>query len=81
TEGARLETLLRGAGWGEVSGCALFQRVLTKNAAALHDAFCQRGILLRLFDAPAALRFGLPADEGEWRRLEQAMDDVAAEGR
>jgi cobalamin biosynthetic protein CobC len=80
-EGARLEALLRATGWGEVSGCVLFQRVLTKDAAALHDAFCRRGILLRLFDAPAALRFGLPADEGEWRRLEQAVEEVAADGR
>jgi len=79
-DAARLAALLRATGWGEVSGCALFQRVLTANAAALHDAFCRRGILLRLFDAPAALRFGLPADEGEWRRLERAVDEVTAGG-
>lgn len=79
-DAARLAALLRATGWGQVSGCALFQRVLTANAAALHDAFCRRGILLRLFDAPAALRFGLPADEGEWRRLERAVDEVAAGG-
>ncbi|MBC7208916.1 MAG: threonine-phosphate decarboxylase, partial [Methyloversatilis sp.] len=76
TEGARLAALLRATGWGEVSGCVLFQRVLTTDAAALNDAFCRRGILLRHFDAPAALRFGLPEDEAQWQRLEQAIDDI-----
>lgn len=75
-ESLRLEALLRATGWGEVSGGALFQRVLTAEAAALNDAFCRRGILLRHFDAPAALRFGLPADEAQWQRLEQAIDEI-----
>lgn len=76
TEGARLEALLRATGWGAVSGCVLFQRVLIADAAALNEAFCRRGILLRHFDAPAALRFGLPEDEAQWQRLEQAIDDI-----
>lgn len=77
----RLAALLRVSSWGEVSGCALFQRVLTARAAALHDAFCRRGILLRRFDAPSALRFGLPGDAAQWQRLEAAvaaLRDVSA---
>jgi cobalamin biosynthesis protein CobC len=77
SESARLAALLRRAGWGTVSGCALFQRVLAPDAAALHDAFARRGILLRLFEAPSALRFGLPADAVQWRRLEDAVSALS----
>ena len=34
-----------------------------------------KGVLLRRFDEPPALRFGLPADEPRWTRLEAALAD------
>ena len=37
--------------------------------------YARRGILLRRFDEPPALRFGLPADEPRWARLEAALAD------
>lgn len=77
-DGARLAALLRATGWGEVSGCALFQRVLTPQAGVLNDAFARRGILLRHFEQPASLRFGLPADDTQWCRLEDAVHALAA---
>ena len=75
--GARLASLVRDAGWGETSGCALFQFVRTPHAAALYDAFARRGILLRLFEDLSALRVGLPADEAQWQRLEAVVRDLS----
>ncbi len=43
------------------------------DTAAPHAAFARRGILLRRFNDPPALRFGLPADEPGWARLEAAL--------
>lgn len=73
----RLATLLRDAGLGTPTGCALFQYVVTPRAAALHEGLARRGILVRRFDAPAALRFGLPGDEDQWRRLENCLKEIA----
>ena len=35
----------------------------------------RRGILLREFQQPPALRFGLPGSDAEWLRLAQALDE------
>lgn len=72
--GARLHRLLQAHGL-ESCGPALFQYVRLPHAAQVHAAFARRGILLRRFDAPPALRFGLPADEPRWARLEAALAD------
>lgn len=73
----RLAQLLTQHGFKPGGGCALFQRVITPQAAALHEFCARRGILLRLFvsDNPVncSLRFGLPADEAQWQRLETAL--------
>lgn len=72
--GARLHRLLRAHGL-EARGPALFQYVRLPQAARVLEAFARRGILLRRFDDPAALRFGVPADEAGWARLEAALAD------
>ena len=72
--GARLRRLLQAHGL-ESHGPALFQYVRRPDAMRLHEAFARRGILLRRFDEPPALRFGLPADEPRWTRLEAALAD------
>jgi len=72
----RLALLLRDGGLGEPTGTALFQYVVTPRAAELHKALARRGILVRRFDAPEALRFGLPGEEGEWRRLADGLDEA-----
>jgi cobalamin biosynthetic protein CobC len=41
--------------------------------AALAGHFARRGILVRQFDRHGLLRFGLPGDECEWRRLAAAI--------
>lgn len=71
----RLAGLLTGL--GTPTGCALFQHVATPRAAAIHEQLARRGILVRRFDAPAALRFGLPGREQDWQRLENALKEIA----
>lgn len=78
-EGRRLRALLAGHGLVPDGGCGLFQWLHTEEAASLHDALARRGILVRLFDDPPSLRFGLPGPEAEWRRLDEALIDVLAE--
>jgi cobalamin biosynthetic protein CobC len=72
-EGARLAALLRAAGLGEPAGTALFQWLAHPAAATWHAKLARSGILVRSFDAPPALRFGLPPDEAGWQRLERAL--------
>jgi cobalamin biosynthesis protein CobC len=73
----RLAALLRDAGLGEPNGTALFQYLATPHAVELFEALAKRGILVRLFAEPAALRFGLPADEAQWRCLGDALKEIA----
>lgn len=70
---ARLSALLHAHSLGEVHGTALFQYVPIPRAAEIHDALARRGILVRLFTSPAALRFGLPKSEEDWQRLQTAL--------
>ncbi|NMF89446.1 threonine-phosphate decarboxylase CobD [Aromatoleum petrolei] len=75
-EAARLATLLRRNGLGEPTGPALFQWVRRPDAQAVHDRLARAGILVRLFEEPASLRFGLPPDEAGWSRLAAALDSL-----
>ena len=74
TAGERLQALLETHGL-PACGPALFKLVATPDAARLHAAFARRGILLRLFETPQAVRFGLPSDEAGWARLAAALAD------
>ncbi|WP_332675632.1 threonine-phosphate decarboxylase CobD [Aromatoleum sp.] len=78
-DAARLAGLLRGSGLGEPTGPALFQWLRHPDAAALQDRFARSGILVRGFDHPASLRFGLPGNDAGWARLAQALDDIACD--
>jgi len=69
----RLVELLTRFGLAPQGGCALFQWLLTTRAEQLHEFMARRGILLRLFSQNSSLRFGLPANEADWLRLEQAL--------
>jgi cobalamin biosynthetic protein CobC len=75
----RLAQLLTTHGLAPKGGCGLFQWLITPLAAPLYEFCAHRGILLRLFhsDNPltSSLRFGLPADETQWQRLDQALLD------
>lgn len=72
-ESARLAELLGRHGLVPSGGTALFQWVRCERALAIRDELAQKGILVRGFDSPLGLRFGLPGAEAEWQRLEQAL--------
>ncbi|MFJ4195282.1 threonine-phosphate decarboxylase CobD [Pseudomonas sp. NPDC089534] len=69
----RLAALLERYGFKPQGGCALFQWLITGQAAQLHEFMARRGILLRLFTHNSSLRFGLPANAADEARLEQAL--------
>lgn len=72
-EAERLRRLLTLHGLVPAGGSALFQYCPTPRATLFHESLARQGILTRLFTEPPALRFGLPADEFAWQRLEQAL--------
>lgn len=72
----RLAALLMRHGVIPTAGCELFQWCRREDAPALHHAFAARGILTRLFDAPASLRFGLPGSDTAFDRLDKALGEV-----
>jgi len=69
----RLCAMLDARGLRAGGGSAFFQWRQHVAAAAVHEALARRGVLVRLFDAPASLRFGLPADEAALLRLDAAL--------
>ncbi|AFL75087.1 L-threonine O-3-phosphate decarboxylase [Thiocystis violascens DSM 198] len=73
----RLAELLRRYGLAPMGGTALFQWVLTDEADRIQANLARQGILVRRFIRPPSLRFGLPGDERDWRRLEMALTAVA----
>lgn len=78
-EGERLRDLLAGLFGRRVAGTPLFATVLTPRAAAIHERLAEAGILVRLLDRQDGLRFGLPADEAGWQRLEATLPPILAE--
>ncbi len=71
---ARLDTILARSGLGIVGGTSLFRLTHMRAADRLFDQLGRAGILVRRFpEHPGWLRFGLPAQEPEWRRFEIAM--------
>lgn len=74
----RLAKLLADHGLSPTGGCALFQWVVTEDATTLHEFLACQGILVRRFEQPPSLRFGLPGDEAGWARLAQALSSYEA---
>jgi len=76
-EGRRLAATLANHGLKPTGGCDLFQWVARPDAPAIHESLAQQGILTRCFGGPApSLRFGLPAMQTDWQRLEGALREV-----
>lgn len=82
----RLTALLTRFDLAPQGGCALFQWLITPQAAELYEFCAQRGILLRIFPGDgafhngsghASVRLGLPRDEVDWVRLEQALSEFS----
>lgn len=77
----RLSSLLSATGFTTGHGCALFRVIDTPQAKTLHDTLARQGILVRLFERPMRLRFGLPSKEAQWQRLEAALQALPANTR
>lgn len=77
-ERRRLDAII-GAGLKLLGGTDLFGLFEGPDGIDLLDHFARAGILVRGFAAaPRHYRFGLPADEAAWRRLEAACRALAA---
>lgn len=73
-QATRLDTLLLAAGLRVLGGTSLFRLAECDAATSLFDRLGHAGILVRRFEAhPSWLRFGLPADQPAWDRLEKAL--------
>ena len=76
---ARLAEVMTRHGLAPTAGSAFFQWRMDHRAKPLHEALAQRGILTRLFEQPASLRFGLPANKTELERLDRALEEIICE--
>ena len=70
----RLDGMLREAGLAVIGGTLLFRLAVSSHASGLYRRLGEAGILVRGFDyRPDWLRFGIPGNEDEWRRLSAAL--------
>lgn len=74
--GQRLQLTLAAHGVVPTAGCDFFQWWRHADAYAVHEALAMRGILVRRFDDPASLRFGLPPHDAGFARLDAALNEV-----
>jgi cobalamin biosynthetic protein CobC len=73
-DAAQLDGLLARHDIPVMGGTSLFRYLHLPAAGALFEALGRHGILVRNFvERPDHLRFGLPATEIEWNRLDQAL--------
>ena len=73
--------MLTEAGFGLSGGTDLYTLVDVEDAKPLHDHLAQHGIWTRIFDYnPHWMRFGLPAGEDQWDRLETALNAWRQDG-
>ena len=76
SESERLAALLSTHRLHPAAGTAFFQWCKHDEASTLHRELAQRGILVRLFETPASLRFGLLPDDAAFARLNAALGEV-----
>ncbi|MDV6344667.1 threonine-phosphate decarboxylase CobD [Nitrosomonas sp. Is37] len=69
----RLHSLLSQHHFPPHGGSAFFQWVCSAKASDVFEKLAAQGILTRLFSEPSSLRFGLPATEADWQRLDKAL--------
>ena len=73
-DAARLDRMIARAGGAVVGGTRLFRTADFTDGPGLFARLGQAGIYVRRFvEAPARLRFGLPADRDEWCRLSRVL--------
>jgi cobalamin biosynthetic protein CobC len=72
----RLSEILEKKGY-EISGATdFFAWVKHPKARDIQDRLARNGILVRAFDDPAGLRFGLAGSDEAWNRLEAALEKI-----
>lgn len=71
----QLQGVLERSGFTASMGTELFRYVPCSDAASLYQHLLQQAILVRLFEQPLALRFGLPANSQQLERLADALAD------
>jgi L-threonine-O-3-phosphate decarboxylase len=76
TESKRLTALLSKHSLVPTADTAFFQWCKYDEAPALHRKLAQRGILVRLFEMPASLRFGLLPNDAAFERLDAALGEI-----
>lgn len=70
----RLDVMLAASGFSIVGGTSLFRLVRVPGASTLFRHLGRAGIVIRIFsEHPEWVRFGLPANEDAWRRLQNAL--------
>lgn len=70
----RLDIIAAGTGWTLVGGTALFRTYETHDASKEQEDLAHRQIWSRTFSYSTTwLRLGLPGNEPEWQRLEEAL--------
>lgn len=72
----RLVALLETTLGGPVMSTALFATLERADAEQLAEQLARHAILVRHFDQPQRLRFGLPGPETQWQRLTRALTDL-----
>ena len=76
-DAARLDALLRRAGFDIAGGTTLFRLARAADAPRRFAVLAQAGILTRPFAWDETLiRFGLPGPEQDWRRLADALETL-----
>ncbi|KEA65127.1 L-threonine 3-O-phosphate decarboxylase [Marinobacterium lacunae] len=73
---ARLRGLLQTYLSDPVHSTALFAWVETDEARYLGQRLAMRAVLVRRFETPSGLRFGLPGVETQWRWLERVLQEI-----
>lgn len=74
SDSGRLRELLGRGGFSVLGGSPLFQTIRAGQARALADNFARNGLLVRYFEQPGMLRFGLPGCSSDWERLEKVIN-------
>lgn len=73
-DAAHLDRRLIAKGLDLIGGTHLYRLARHDDARNLYDQLARQGILVRLFDhAPDLVRFGVPADEAGFERLDAAL--------
>jgi len=57
-----------------IAGTVLFKTLFLENAPLMYEQLAKNGVLVRLLDNKKGLRFGLPANEQQWQRLEMVLN-------